>query len=224
MAVLESSASNVLPLIGLTGGIGSGKSTVASILKDLGCAIVDADAISRSTTASGGCAMAAIAAEFGTSFVGADGALDRIKMRDLVFADPAAKSKLEAIVHPFIRQAMQAKIAEVRKMPAESGCPAIVLDLPLLAEKTAFNGWRDQLDAVWVIDCSEEVQVARVAARSGMTRTQVQAVIANQAIRAERRRIADVVITNEGMALSDLKAAIITALSLGDSIRTVNLS
>jgi dephospho-CoA kinase len=212
-----------LPLIGLTGGIGSGKSTVASILNDLGCEIVDADAISRSTTAAGGRAIAAIAFVFGASFVGADGALDRIKMRDLVFSDPAAKAKLESIVHPLIRQLMQEKIAAATKASATSGCLAIVLDLPLLAEKTAFNGWRSQLDAIWVVDCSEKTQVTRVMTRSGMTEAQVGAVILNQASRAERRRIADVVITNDSGTLSELKAAIIAASHFCDGLCTFKL-
>jgi dephospho-CoA kinase len=211
------------PLIGLTGGIGSGKSAVASILNELGCIIVDADAISRSTTAAGGCAMVTIASVFGASLVGADGALDRIKMRDLVFSDPAAKTKLEAIVHPLIRQTMQAQIDIARQSAVDSGSRAIVLDLPLLAEKTTFNGWRSQLDAIWVVDCSETTQVTRVMARSGMTEAQVRAVMDNQASRADRRRIADVVITNDGCTLSELKAVIITASHFCDDIRTFNL-
>lgn len=228
MAVLKSAtfippSFKSAPLIGLTGGIGSGKSTVASLLSELGCVIVDADAISRSTTSAGGRAMAAIAAVFGASFVGADGALDRIKMRELVFSEPAAKAKLEAIVHPLIRQLMQEKIATARTTSADSGCLAIVLDLPLLAEKTAFNGWRSQLDAVWVVDCSEKTQVTRVMARSGMTEAQVRTVMTNQASRSERRRIADVVITNDGGTLGDLKAAIIVASHFCDGLCTFNL-
>jgi dephospho-CoA kinase len=172
---------------------------------DMGCTIVDADAISRSTTAAGGRAMAAIAAVFGASFVGADGALDRIQMRDLVFSDPAAKAKLESIVHPLIRQLMQEKIALAREKSTDSGCPAVVLDLPLLAEKTAFNGWISQLDAI----C--------------MTEAQVRTVMANQASRSERRRIADVVITNDGGTLGDLKAAIIAASHFCDGLCTFNL-
>ncbi len=198
-------------LMGLTGGIGSGKSTVAGIFRELGAAIVDADAVSRKTTATGGRAIAAIETLFGNDYIGADGAMDRAKMRDLVFVDPEAKKKLEAILHPLIRQEMLDEIAQARRMSLQNACKTIVLDLPLLAEKTSFNGWRTQLDAVWVVDCTEATQIARVMNRSGMTESQVRAVMANQATRAQRCRIADVVITNDGCTISELKAAIIAA-------------
>jgi dephospho-CoA kinase len=197
--------------IGLTGGIGSGKSTVARILQELGCAVVDADAISRATTGVGGRAIADIALAFGPELIDSNGALDRIKMRELVFADPSAKGRLEAIIHPLVHQTMQAHIAAASAQRVPHAYPAIVLDLPLLAEKTGFNGWRSRLDQVWVVDCSEKRQVDRVMARNGLTEVQIRAVMDNQATRAQRRQIADVVITNEDVTLQGLKAAIMTA-------------
>jgi dephospho-CoA kinase len=197
-------------LIGLTGGIGSGKSTAASILQGLGATIVDADAISRSTTATGGSAIPAIADIFGTDFVDSAGALDRAQMRELVFADSTAKAKLEAILHPLIQ-------GEMTRQIAAAGSALVVLDLPLLAERTGFSGWKPQLNAVWVVDCCEATQIERVLARStkqGQTMTveQVQAVMRNQATRQERLAIADVVITNENIGLNQLTEVIISAL------------
>jgi dephospho-CoA kinase len=200
-------------LIGLTGGIGSGKSTVAGILQSLGATIVDADAISRGTTAAGGAAMPAIAQTFGADFVDGAGALDRARMRNLVFSDTTAKATLEAIAHPLIHKEM------TRQIEAASS-QLVVLDLPLLAERTGFGGWKPKLDAVWVVDCAPSTQIDRVLARSAqagqpMTTEQVQAVIQNQATRQERLAIADVVITNENIGLESLhllvSEAIITA-------------
>jgi dephospho-CoA kinase len=185
-------------LIGLTGGIGSGKSTVAGILQSLGATVVDADAISRGVTASGGSAIAEIRALFGDALVDSNGALDRATMRDLVFSDVQAKKKLEAIVHPLIKAEMELQIA------ADTSS-LVVLDLPLLAENTSFSGWRARLDKVYVVDCSPETQIKRVMARSGMTSQQVQAVIDNQASRQDRLAIADVIITNEELTLDELK-------------------
>ena len=195
-----------MKLLGLTGGIGSGKSTVASMLRDLGAMIVDADAISRSTTAAGGSAMAAIRTVFGDDFVDNTGALDRAKMRELVFADASAKQKLEGITHPLIKQAMQNQISAATT-------PWVVLDLPLLAEASSFDGWKPLLDAVWVVDCSECTQITRVMARNQMIESQVRAVIKNQASRQARLAIADVVITNEGLALVTLKLEVASAFA-----------
>jgi len=192
--------------IGLTGGIGSGKSTVAGFLAELGATVVDADAISRASTAAGGVAMDAIEREFGVEFVDVSGALDRIKMRDLVFVDRSAKARLEAIVHPLIKVQMEQEIAQ-------ANTDFVVLDLPLLAESTSFHGWRAKLDAVWVVDCAEQTQVMRVMARNAMTESQVRAVIQNQASRQSRCAIADVVITNENIDLPALKTVIIALLS-----------
>jgi dephospho-CoA kinase len=197
-------------LLGLTGGIGSGKSTVASILQSMGATIVDADAISRATTAAGGAAIPLIAATFGADFVDASGALNRTRMRELVFGDSSAKRKLEAIVHPLIQAHMQHQIQIASSQ-------LVVLDLPLLAERTGFQGWKPKLDAVWVVDCTEVTQIDRVVARSQhqgqpMTTAQVQAVMRNQATRQERLAIADVVITNENIGLKALQVLVSEAI------------
>ena len=192
-------------LVGLTGGIGSGKSTVASILQGLGATVVDADAISRGTTAAGGAAMPGIRQAFGTDFMDALGALDREKMRRLAFSDPLAKRKLESIVHPLIKQEMQRQIeAATTKL--------VVLDVPLLAENTSFSGWRAKLDKVCVVDCLPQTQIKRVMARSGMTSEHIQAVMANQATRQARLAIADVVIANENLTLEALQLAVKAAI------------
>ena len=193
-------------LLGLTGGIGSGKSTVAKMLGNLGATVVDADHISRSTTAAGGRAMPAIRAAFGDAFVDSAGALDRGKMRELVFANSAAKQKLEAITHPLIQQIMQAQIAAATTA-------WVVLDLPLLAERTGFAGWRPLLDVVCVVDCEEAMQVQRVMARSQISPEQVRAIMANQASRQQRLAIADVVIDNTSVSLSELKQQVMRAFA-----------
>jgi dephospho-CoA kinase len=183
--------------VGLTGGIGSGKSTVAGVLAECGAAVIDADAISRQTTAAGGAAIARIAQQFGADFVGVEGALNRDRMRQLVFSDPSAKHRLEAIVHPLVgaetaRQAAQAQ---------QSGHACIVFDVPLLVES---GRWRQQLDQVLVVDCDEETQISRVMARSGWTRQMVEQVIASQASRSQRLAAADVCIDNDGVSLAAL--------------------
>ena len=190
-----------MKLLGLTGGIGSGKSTVANMLRELGATIVDADAISRATTAAGGSAMVAIRKVFGDDFVDNTGALDRAKMRELVFADASARQKLEGITHPLIKQAMQDQIAAATT-------PWVVLDLPLLAERTSFDGWKPLLDVVCVVDCLESTQMARVVARSQMLEPQVKSIMANQASRAARCAIADIVIHNEGLTFEALRGAV----------------
>ncbi len=177
--------------VGLTGGIGSGKSTVAGMLADCGAAIIDADAISRQTTAAGGAAIALIAQHFGAELVTDQGALDRDRMRALVFSDPAAKRRLEAIIHPLVgaetaRQAAQAE---------DAGYRCLVFDVPLLVES---GRWRPQVDQVLVVDCSEETQISRVMARNGWTRAQVEQVMAGQASRTQRLAAADVCISNDG--------------------------
>ncbi|MDP1567157.1 MAG: dephospho-CoA kinase [Polaromonas sp.] len=179
--------------VGLTGGIGSGKSTVAGILADCGAAIIDADAISRLTTAPGGAAIPLIARNFGAELVTDQGALDRDRMRALVFSDPEAKRRLEAIIHPLVgaetaRQAAQAEAA---------GRRCIVFDVPLLVES---GRWRRQVDQVLVVDCSEEAQISRVMARNGWGREQVAQVMAGQASRSQRLAAADVCIANDGAA------------------------
>ena len=186
-----------MKLLGLTGGIGSGKSTVANRLRELGATIVDADAISRATTAAGGSAMAAIRTVFGDDFVDSAGALDRAKMRDLVFADASARQKLESLTHPLIKQAMQDQIAAATT-------PWVVLDVPLLAERTSFDGWKPLLDKVCVVDCLESTQIARVMARNDMPESQVRSIMAQQASRAARCAIADSVIYNEQLTFEAL--------------------
>ena len=184
-----------MKLIGLTGGIGSGKSTVSRMLVELGAHLVDTDAISRALTATGGAAMPAIVAAFGAPAQAADGALDRAFMRDLAFRDPAARKRLEGILHPMIGD-------ETRRLEAlAAGSPWIVFDVPLLVES---GRWRQRVDRVLVVDCTPETQVQRVMARNGWTRDAVLAVLAQQATRAQRRAAADAVIVNEGRDLDSL--------------------
>lgn len=184
--------------IGLTGGIGSGKSTVAAALAGHGAVIVDTDAISRRLTAAGGAAIAAIAAQFGPGFVDASGALDRARMRELAFADPDARRRLEAILHPLIR-------TETTRQAETAGEATLVFDVPLLIES---GRWREQVDRVLVIDCRESTQVERVTARSGWSREAVLAVVAQQAGRAARRAGADAVIYNDGLSREELLAEV----------------
>lgn len=184
--------------LGLTGGIGSGKSTVAQRLAEREAAVIDADQISRSLTASGGAALPAIAQQFGSDLIQTDGALDRARMRELVFAQADARQKLEAIVHPLIAQQTQAKVQQA----INEGCRLIVHDIPLLIES---GHWRAQLDGVLVVDCRESTQIERVMARSGLSHEAVQAIIAAQASREQRMAAADWVLYNdEAMSLENL--------------------
>lgn len=184
--------------LGLTGGIGSGKSTVGQFLARRGAALIDADAIARSVTAPGGAAMEAIANEFGPAFVNAQGALDRERMRALAFEDPLAKRRLEAIVHPLVGQAIDIAAQHA----TASGHTCQVFDIPLLVES---GRWRGQLDRVLVIDCSAQTQMARVQARSNLKTEAIQAIIAAQATRVQRLAAADLVIFNEGVDLVELE-------------------
>jgi len=187
--------------VGLTGGIGSGKSTVLGMLVDRGAASVDADAIARSVTAPGGDAIPAIARRFGADFIGADGALDRARMRELAYAEPQARRDLEAIIHPLVGAAIDRQVGEA----LAQGARCIVYDIPLLVES---GRWRQQLDRVLVVDCDPEVQVERVVARSGLTPEAVQAIIAAQAPRGLRLAAADLVICNQGLTLEALRAEV----------------
>ena len=180
--------------VGLTGGIGSGKSTVAALLVQRGAELIDTDAIARSLTLAGGAAIKPIRESFGAEFIDPGGALDRTRMRDAAFADVGVRRRLEAILHPRIG-------AEVERRVLASTAPLTVLDIPLLVES---GRWRDRVDRVWVVDCSEEAQVARVMARSGWDEGAVRAVLAQQATRPARRAAADAVIHNEGIALDAL--------------------
>ena len=184
--------------VGLTGGIGSGKSTVLGMLADLGAATIDADAISRATTAAGGAAIPAIAQAFGADFVTAGGALDRARMRAHAYADPGARKRLEEIIHPLVGQESTRQV----QAALDSGARCIVFDIPLLVET---GRWRSQVDQVLVIDCSPGTQVARVTARSGPKPEEVLAIIGSQAPRALRLAAADAVICNEGLSLDELR-------------------
>ncbi|MGL4574301.1 MAG: dephospho-CoA kinase [Burkholderiaceae bacterium] len=172
--------------IGLTGGIGSGKSTVADLFAARGTSIIDTDLIAHQLTAAHGDAMPVIEREFGAQFVQPDGALDRTKMRAHVFDQPQHKKRLEAILHPLIRQACEAQAA------AATGA-YIMFAVPLLVES---GSWKERVDRVLVVDCPEETQVSRVMQRSGLTRAQVLSIMAVQASRSARLAAADDVITN----------------------------
>ena len=187
--------------VGLTGGIGSGKSTVLEMLAQLGAAAIDADAISRQTTAAGGAAIAEIEKTFGPEFITAERALDRERMRAHTFSDPGARKKLEAIIHPLVG----AESARQVEAALAAGAPCIVFDIPLLVES---GRWRQQVDRVLVVDCSVETQVARVMQRSGLTEDAVRAIAAAQAPRAQRLAAADLVICNEGLSLEQLGAVV----------------
>ncbi|MFG6441571.1 dephospho-CoA kinase [Roseateles sp. LKC17W] len=186
--------------IGLTGGIGSGKSTVAGFLREAGAAIVDTDVISRALTTPGGAAMPAIAQQFGVEFVTADGALDRDRMRALAFSDTAAKRRLEAILHPLIT-------AEALTQAEAARAPLVVFDVPLLVES---GRWRPRVARVLVIDCTVETQRARVLQRPGWTPERVEGALAAQATREARRAAADAVILNDGLPLAALRSEVMS--------------
>lgn len=181
--------------IGLTGGIGSGKSTVAALLVAEGAMLVDTDAIARRIAEPGGIAMPAIEAAFGRTVVAPDGGLDRAGMRQLVFTDSSARKRLESILHPLIG-------AETERLAAAAGQQVpVVFDVPLLVES---GRWRANVDRVLVVDATEETQLRRVMARSGWAADAVRAVIAQQAPRRLRRAAADAVIFNESLSLEEL--------------------
>ncbi|ALS59243.1 dephospho-CoA kinase [Pandoraea norimbergensis] len=173
--------------IGLTGGIGSGKTTVANLFATHGIAIIDTDAIAHGITAPGGAAMPAIRRTFGDDFVAPDGSLDRARMRELVFADDDAKARLEAITHPLIR-------TECERAAAQAEGPYLIFVVPLLVES---GTWRERVQRILVVDCPEETQIARVMARNHFSRDQVLAIMARQATRAQRLALADDVVDND---------------------------
>jgi len=184
--------------IGLTGGIGSGKSTVAAMLARCGAAVVDADAIARALTLAGGAAMPAIVQAFGPSCVAPDGAMDREAMRALVFSDASARLRLQDIVHPLVAQETGRQAAQAWA----GGARCVVFDVPLLVES---GRWRSQVDAVLVVDCGVPLQIERVMARSGWSREAVEKVIAQQASRAQRLAAADVCLANGDLNLAQLQ-------------------
>jgi dephospho-CoA kinase len=187
--------------LGLTGGIGSGKSTVAQLLKQRGAVVVDADAISRELSAAGGSAIPFIASSFGQEYITADGALDRDKMRTLAYTDATARKRLETIIHPMVglETARQADAA------ANAGSPCVVFDVPLLVESPI---WRQKVDHVLVVDCTPEVQIIRVMARNPLSREEIQKIIASQASRETRLGAADTVIFNVDLSLDELSGEV----------------
>lgn len=187
-------------VIGLTGGIGSGKSTVSQMLTELGAHLVDTDAISRSLTAPGGAAIPLIAAQFGDHLIDAQGAMDRGRMREMAFAAPSVLARLEGILHPLIGQHADAHAGLA--LPDQH----IVYDVPLLAESS--QRWRDKVDRILVVDAEPDTQIARVMVRSGWPREAVEAVLAKQATREVRRALADHVILNEGLSLEELRTEV----------------
>lgn len=194
-------ASSAAHRLGLTGGIGSGKTTVAQLLASRGATVIDADAISRAVTAKNGAAIEALRARFGDSVISDDGALNRDAMRARVFSDPVAKRQLEHIVHPLVQHSIesQAAIAQAK------GAACIVFDIPLLVESA---GWRSVLERVLVIDCTEETQVERVMARSGLCETEIRRIISSQVSRPARLNAADMVLFNDRVSIEELASAV----------------
>ncbi|AUT60552.1 MULTISPECIES: dephospho-CoA kinase [Paraburkholderia] len=180
--------------VGLTGGIGSGKSTVADLFAKRGVTLVDTDVIAHRITAPRGLAMPSIATEFGPSFVASDGSLDRARMRALVFSDENARKRLEAITHPLIR-------AETERQRQQAPGPYVIVVVPLLVES---GSWKTRVNRVLAVDCSVETQIARVMRRNAFTREQVLAIIARQATREARLAAADDVIVNDNRSLEEL--------------------
>jgi dephospho-CoA kinase len=184
--------------IGLTGGIGCGKSTVGKMLMARGAAIIDADAIARSLTAPHGLAMPTIAQVFGSEFLDVHGALDRDRMRAYVFAHAQAKQTLEAIIHPLVTQETQRQ----EQLATDAGHHTVVFDVPLLVES---DRWRTRVNRVLVVDCLVETQIQRVMARNGFNRDTVEKIVASQATRTRRLAAADWVIYNDQLSLEALQ-------------------
>lgn len=187
-------SSNSTLSIGLTGGIGSGKSTVAQTLVQLGAVLIDSDAIAREIALPGGVAIEPLQTEFGTEVLDESGGLNRARMRELAFSDTSVKRRLEAILHPLIG-------LETERRASVAVQRVRVFDVPLLVESTR---WRSRVDKVLVVDCSADTQIARVVQRAGWSVDTVQAVIAQQAPREQRRACADAVIHNDGITLAQL--------------------
>jgi dephospho-CoA kinase len=193
----------MVPVIALTGGIGSGKSSVANIFAELGATVIDTDEIAHELTAANQPGARAISAEFGAGYLDGDGALDRKRMRELVFSDINARQRLEAVLHPMIRAAVSERIAECTGDPAREA-PYIVIVIPLLIETGAY---RELARRVLVVDCDEELQIARVVRRSALSADAVRAIMASQASRQQRLRHADDVVHNDG-DFAALRAAV----------------
>jgi dephospho-CoA kinase len=186
--------------LGLTGGIGSGKSTVARLLEALGAKLIDADQIARECTLSGGLAMSGIARQFGPDFVTPEGAMDRQRMRDHVFAHPQARVILESIIHPMVQQ-------EMRRLSNLFASQPQVFDVPLLAES---GHWRLELDRILVVDCTHATQILRVQARNGWPQETIEAIIRQQCTREKRLAVADAVVWNDGLSLKALEQCVKT--------------
>ena len=190
-----------VPFVGLTGGIGSGKTAVSDQLAQLGAGIVDTDLIAHQITAPNGVAIPCIQKQFGSEFVDSSGALDRVKMRTLVFANPEARKSLEAITHPLIREET---IQQTKRLIAKK-VPYLVFVVPLLIES---GNWAHLLDYLVVVDCPEETQIERVMHRSKLPRNEVERILRAQASREERIARADMVIENQG-SLENLKTEVL---------------
>lgn len=178
--------------VGLTGGIGSGKTTVADMFAARGAAVIDTDQIAHQLTVPHGAAIAEIRAQFGEIFLTESGAMDRAKMREYVFSEPAAKARLEAILHPLIR-------IEVERAAQQAQGEYLIFVVPLLVES---KSWKQRVSRVLVVDCLEETQIRRVMSRNGLPEEQVRAIMAAQASRQERLAAADDVIDNNGDAIA----------------------
>ncbi|PXX43981.1 dephospho-CoA kinase [Undibacterium pigrum] len=174
--------------LGLTGGIGSGKTTIANMFAELGAALIDTDLIAHELTMPGGLAIPAIREQFGSEFIAADGAMDRAAIRQLVFGSLEQKHKLEAILHPLIR-------SETERLAAEARGDYRIFVVPLLVES---GNWKQRVDRILVVDCNEETQIRRVMSRNQLSRAQVEAIMRNQARRQDRLNAADDVIVNDG--------------------------
>lgn len=187
--------------LGLTGGIGSGKTTVAGFFQAYGAMVVDADAISRQVTAPGGMAIGPIREQFGAHYITPEGALDRVRMRQASFSDARTRARLEAIIHPLVAQ----ETARLEDEARAEGARCIVFDVPLLVES---RRWRQRVDQVIVVDCPPEVQIERVMARSALARDEVSHIIASQAPRLQRLQAADIVIFNAGVSIERIAAQV----------------
>ena len=181
--------------LGLTGGIGSGKSTVARMLESVGMARIDADEIARECTQVNGQAVPKIAQHFGPAFVTTEGAMDRARMREHVFTHPKARLVLESIIHPLVQQ-------EVRRLSELLPARNLVFDIPLLAES---QHWRHGMDRILVVDCRTETQIQRVMVRNGWGEDVVKAIIRQQTTRRHRLASADAVLWNDGDDLARLE-------------------
>jgi len=178
-------------IVGLTGGVGSGKSAAAAFFAELGAAVVDTDIVAHELTAPGGAAMAAILGAFGTTVIAENGALDRAAMRRLVFNDAMARGRLESIMHPLIRIECQLRCDRA----LSEGAPYAVLVIPLLVES---GSYRERVSRIAVVDCAESAQIKRVAARNGLSREEIERIMAAQATREDRLAVADDTLNNDG--------------------------